>query len=957
MTLFRFVRSELLFTPRFLLAYARMVGRFVGRGPFLPAALFLACALVLFGNAIVDRRIYAEADTLTYYVPLARRIDDALARGRFPLWTPDIFGGHPLFAESEGAMLYPLNLAAWILLPVDSAVIVLRVLRFFLASLFMYAFGRAVGLSRSAATVAGLVFAFGSFLVGQIHHKNLVDAAIWLPLVLCLVERGLQSAGARRWRFLLLGGLAFATQLLTIHVNPILMTFLLLVAYVAARMTFLRGERGTPTIAPPLPLEEAPTVCQDGSWGEGVTMGGCRTSVDRRRVGASQALCRLLSGLAATMVVVIVGIGVAAVQLLPLYELSTFSFRGRPVTHEFATSFALPPPNLLTLLFPYFFRDPIRPWTLPDSTNPAIALFPDFFRDPAGAYWSPWFRWDTTFYAGIAPLLLAIVAIGLTLAQAVRAPREPRHSSETPRLPERPSELSGPVVPSRWVVFFSGVLAASVLLSLGDHSPVKVYALVWQLPVFSSTRMPSRYTFLALFALAVLAGLGLHGLERLLSRSAPVSGRGAATSPPVPLPVLGALARGKGEAFDGRPRPVLSRLRWILLVPTALGLATVAAFWLLREWTMADPQAARALLAPYLALRGQTLLSGRPQDPLASLSASLDPLSPWTQRSFACLGLALLLLWAWYLLRRPGLLFRTGLVLVTAVDLLFFARDFHPRVPLESIISDGPAARFLVERVDRLHRVGTLWPVWETGPNRLLPWRIAEANGYSSLLPDRHGAYMDKANQLDNRLLDVMGVRYLIVHRQHVPWRLQSSQPIFQDPEVAIFDRPSALPRALVVSRATFAPGPAEALRSLARYDFDPLREIVVEDQAALSWTQGTQPAEQSSPADVLDYSSERIVARVRLGRPSFLFLADTYYPGWRAFVDGEERPVYRANYLFRAVPVPPGEHTVEFIFDPLSVRVGAALSTLSLVTLALGLAATFRRGAHTGSTRGNPLD
>jgi len=55
------------------------------------------------------------------------------------------------------------------------------------------------------------------------------------------------------------------------------------------------------------------------------------------------------------------------------------------------------------------------------------------------------------------------------------------------------------------------------------------------------------------------------------------------------------------------------------------------------------------------------------------------------------------------------------------------------------------------------------------------------------------------------------------------------------------------------------------------------------------------------------------------------------YYPaGWKAYVDGEEVPIYRANYLFRAVPVPAGEHTVTLRFEPESHRIGLIISWIT---------------------------
>src|SRR5262245_57695600 len=209
-----------------------------------PSLLLVAGALLLFQDALVDQRIYFQDDTVIYYLPLAQRIRAALLEGRLPLWTPYVFGGHPLFADSESAMLYPPNLVGWLLLDPATALVAQRVARFVLGGAFTYALGRAIGLSRAGATLAGLSFAFGSFLVGQLHHKNLADAAVWLPAILCCLERGFAAADAARTRWWLLGGAALGVQLLTIHVNPILMTGMMVAAYVAFRAPTVREGLG-----------------------------------------------------------------------------------------------------------------------------------------------------------------------------------------------------------------------------------------------------------------------------------------------------------------------------------------------------------------------------------------------------------------------------------------------------------------------------------------------------------------------------------------------------------------------------------------------------------------------------------------------------------------------------------------------------------------------------------------
>ena len=68
---------------------------------------------------------------------------------------------------------------------------------------------------------------------------------------------------------------------------------------------------------------------------------------------------------------------------------------------------------------------------------------------------------------------------------------------------------------------------------------------------------------------------------------------------------------------------------------------------------------------------------------------------------------------------------------------------------------------------------------------------------------------------------------------------------------------------------------------------------------------------------------------------PSVLVYSDTYYKGWRAYVDGVEVPVLLADHAFKAVRVDPGPRHVRFVFDPLSFKLGLALTVLGLAIVA----------------------
>jgi uncharacterized membrane protein YfhO len=81
------------------------------------------------------------------------------------------------------------------------------------------------------------------------------------------------------------------------------------------------------------------------------------------------------------------------------------------------------------------------------------------------------------------------------------------------------------------------------------------------------------------------------------------------------------------------------------------------------------------------------------------------------------------------------------------------------------------------------------------------------------------------------------------------------------------------------------------------------------------------------------------------LASGGYLILTDTCYPGWRVYVDGKESSIIRANLLFRAVSLSAGQHRVEFSYEPASLRIGAAISSVTLLVIAVGLGWWCREG------------
>lgn len=82
----------------------------------------------------------------------------------------------------------------------------------------------------------------------------------------------------------------------------------------------------------------------------------------------------------------------------------------------------------------------------------------------------------------------------------------------------------------------------------------------------------------------------------------------------------------------------------------------------------------------------------------------------------------------------------------------------------------------------------------------------------------------------------------------------------------------------------------------------------------------------------IISYKPNNILIKTVLQNPALLYLSDNYYPGWKVFVDNKETNILRANYSFRAVEVPDGEHMVKFEYRPFSFRIGIYMAILGIV-------------------------
>ncbi len=147
--------------------------------------------------------------------------------------------------------------------------------------------------------------------------------------------------------------------------------------------------------------------------------------------------------------------------------------------------------------------------------------------------------------------------------------------------------------------------------------------------------------------------------------------------------------------------------------------------------------------------------------------------------------------------------------------------------------------------------------------------------------------------------------------------------------DVKIYENLDVFPRAFLVNQWIEQQDIGSSIDVMADQLFDPEKSAVV-----VGLADGTTPNEGRGVVEVLNYEQESVHISVTSEGGGLLVLTDAYYPGWRATVDGEQSTIYQTDGYFRGVLVPPGQHLVEYRFEPGSLTFGVAMTALGLLFL-----------------------
>lgn len=222
--------------------------------------------------------------------------------------------------------------------------------------------------------------------------------------------------------------------------------------------------------------------------------------------------------------------------------------------------------------------------------------------------------------------------------------------------------------------------------------------------------------------------------------------------------------------------------------------------------------------------------------------------------------------------------------------------------------------------------------------NRMMEFGLYDMWGYDSTVLKRNlelvgYIYKSKGPTITN-LLNLLNVKYVSSHGN---MRASGYKKVSQTPNAAVYLNSQSLPRALLLRKAVIMDNERQILEYMGSKMFNPENEIILEEETELP-KRGLNAAKPliRDKIDIIRYTAGSVEISVAAEEPAFLLLSDTYYPGWKAYLDGGLEKIYRADYFLRAIRVPEGEHIVRFVYEPLSFKAGAAISLVSILSVLL---------------------
>lgn len=306
---------------------------------------------------------------------------------------------------------------------------------------------------------------------------------------------------------------------------------------------------------------------------------------------------------------------------------------------------------------------------------------------------------------------------------------------------------------------------------------------------------------------------------------------------------------------------------------------------------------------------------------------------------------ALMIVTHWLALRflpRPG---RRALYVIVPLMLLYLV-DIGRINSLFMLLQPAPRRDFaqkteIMEQLSRMPKEYRVLPLTEEDPMRYASNKIPVFYT-SNPVQTRRWQEMLEQFSLTSAVPDMLNVLYLVMpaeqYQQEKEGLGERYAPVYQtrDGKNLLLENRAVLPKAwLVPSVAVELNG--EKLRSLLNNpEFKPSQFGLVQSPPPIpisGYDGSSRPAPGS--ARVTRYESDNVVVETSVTAPALLVIGDKFYKGWQSYVNGSAVENVPVNHVLRGVYLSPGNHKVEFVFDPLPFKIGKYLTLGSFAVFA----------------------
>jgi hypothetical protein len=287
-----------------------------------------------------------------------------------------------------------------------------------------------------------------------------------------------------------------------------------------------------------------------------------------------------------------------------------------------------------------------------------------------------------------------------------------------------------------------------------------------------------------------------------------------------------------------------------------------------------------------------------------------------------------------------------GIIALLAVDLFLANYGYYQAVSWKTFISDHKFATTLSRARETERYFVTEKTHTELGKHFPMDKAILNApyasifgfytiQGMEIMRIAHHDLFLNmllSANTLQDakRYLDIAGVRFIIAS-------YEIDDPDFQYRDRVEIEKGTGYlyeyikypGRFLLYGNIRSVKDDKEIIKKMLDKRIDLRKELIIIGDGKIGQWQGRAVKGNVRP---IVYKANKVVLESDTDNDAFVYVSDTHYPGWRAYVDGKETKIYRANLAFRAVKVPKGKHTIVFRYVPMTLYIGLCLTIFGIL-------------------------